>query len=264
MVIVVYNEASSPPIMLKDKSVVESPELDRIRRDFPDLSIGGGTDEAALKELEIKYRLQLQLADNAMKERELRLKEESSRAGRWTNPLTVGVLVAAVGLVGNFVNGLWANLNQGAQLESQQKLENVRLQNDLIKEAIKSPTEIARAKSLVFFANNRLIFLDDKVVQSLRKVAGNDQPVPGSTSVPYTPVAGSIIATPDTINPGGVAYLKWNSFNATKVSITPDIGPVPLQGSLTVSPKATTVYTLTIENEQGGLGSGSAAVYVRH
>jgi len=250
--------------MPTERPTAGSSEFDRIRSDFPDLSIGTTTDESALKELEIKYRLQLQLADYALKERELRLKEQSSRVGRWSNPLTVGVLVAALGFLGNVVNGFWANLNQRAQLKSQQKLESIRLQNDLIKEAIKSSTEAERAKSLVFFAKNRLISLNDEVIESLRKVAGTDLPVPGSSSVPYTPVAGSIIATPDTINPSGVAYLKWNSVNATKVSITPGIGPVPIEGSVAVSPKTTTVYTLTIANAQGGLGSGSATVYVRH
>ena len=64
-------------------------------------------DEAELRELETKYKIILQIAEQSLKDRELALKEGTARTDRWTNPLLVGILVGALGLVGNFVNGLW-------------------------------------------------------------------------------------------------------------------------------------------------------------
>src|SRR3989344_7992337 len=78
----------------------------------------------------------------------------------------------------------------------------------------------------------------------------------------YTPVAGSIVATPDTIDRGESTQLKWNSFNATHVSISPGVGNVAPSGSTSVSPTQTTTYTLTISNDDGGYGTGTATVYV--
>lgn len=73
-------------------------------------------------------------------------------------------------------------------------------------------------------------------------------------------VSGSITATHDPIRK--TATLAWNSFDATRVVITPSIGIVPLSGRITVSPKTTTTYTLTITNDTGGFGRGTAIVYV--
>jgi hypothetical protein len=75
-----------------------------------------------------------------------------------------------------------ANVNQGKQLENQRVTEKIKLQNDLINEAIKPPTEKERAKSLVFFATNRLIDLDPEVLKELIEGVGSDKPVPGSSS----------------------------------------------------------------------------------
>jgi hypothetical protein len=146
-------------------------------------------DEARLKEVEVKYGLRLQIADQALRDREVRLKENASKIDRCANPLTVGIIVGALGLVGNFINGLWANVNQGKQLENQRVTEKIKLQNDLIKEAIKPPTEEERAKSLVFFATNRLIDLDPEVLKELIARAGSDKPVPGSSSPSGVPAS---------------------------------------------------------------------------
>jgi len=75
-------------------------------------------------------------------------------------------------------------------------------------------------------------------------------------------VAGSLIATPDTIRPGEFVYLKWNSLGATQVTITPEIGSVPTEGAIAVSPNVTTTYTIAITNSEGGYGEGSATVFV--
>jgi serine/threonine protein kinase len=79
-----------------------------------------------------------------------------------------------------------------------------------------------------------------------------------------TPATGSIIASPATItHQGEVAELRWNSFGATHVVITPSIGIVPLQGRIQVAPTVTTTYTMSINNDTGdNAGRGSATVYV--
>lgn len=162
--------------------------LEEIRARFPDLAISSEMSEADLKQLETKYKLILEIADQSLKSRELSLKEGSSRRDRWANPLTVAVFVGALGLLGNFINGIWSNRNQRAQLENQNSAERVKLENDLIKEAIKPGDEKERAKSLVFFAKNGLIHLDANTLKSLETLVGTNGPViPGSSGV-STPV----------------------------------------------------------------------------
>jgi serine/threonine protein kinase len=77
------------------------------------------------------------------------------------------------------------------------------------------------------------------------------------------PLAGSVLASPDTIRRGEHTFLKWNSFDATRVIITPTIGIVPLHGSISVAPRTTTTYTMTLSNDAGGLARGTAIVYVQ-
>lgn len=62
-------------------------------------------------------------------------------------------------------------------------------------------------------------------------------------------------ATPSTIGPGGSSILSWSSTNATSCSINQGVGPVPTTGTKTVSPLATTEYTLTCT----GLGGTATA-----
>src|SRR5947209_11000079 len=56
-------------------------------------------------------------------------------------------------------------------------------------------------------------------------------------------------ATPLTIDAGQSSTLAWNVLNADTVSITPNIGNVnPSNGTVSVSPNTTTMYTLTARN----------------
>ena len=146
-------------------------DLKALADQFPDLSPEKVTTEEQLKALETKYNILLQIADQQLRDRELRLKEDARKVDRWANPLVVGIFAGALGLVGTFVNGVISNRNQHIQLE-----------NELIKEAIKPGTEQERAKSLVFFAKNGLISIADRSLDSLIKIAGSDQPVPGSST----------------------------------------------------------------------------------
>ncbi|HET6853659.1 MAG TPA: N-acetylmuramoyl-L-alanine amidase [Pyrinomonadaceae bacterium] len=163
--------------MSLNKPIEFSHDIHDITGQFPDLAPSPEMSEAALKQLEVKYNIILQIADQTLKGRELDLKERTSRTDRWANPLTVAVLVGALGLLGNFINGIWSNRNQRAQLENQNTAERIKLENDLIKEAIKPAEETGRAKSLVFFAKNGLIHLDPKTLASLEEIIGSDGPV---------------------------------------------------------------------------------------
>ncbi len=60
-------------------------------------------------------------------------------------------------------------------------------------------------------------------------------------------------ASPLSIAPGGQTTLSWATNNATTVTISPNVGAVTANGSTTVSPNATTTYTLTATNAQGSV-----------
>ncbi len=51
-------------------------------------------------------------------------------------------------------------------------------------------------------------------------------------------------ATPASIVPGGSSQLDWNVTGATDITISPDVGTVSASGSRSVTPSATTTYTL--------------------
>jgi len=71
----------------------------------------------------------------------------------------------------------------------------------------------------------------------------------------------TLSAIPETIQWGGSATLSWNAENSTTCSITPDIGSVPVNGSITVSPGETTHYTI-IASGPGGTATTSVIVTV--
>jgi hypothetical protein len=58
-------------------------------------------------------------------------------------------------------------------------------------------------------------------------------------------------ASPNSIAAGGQSTLSWTTSNATTVSIAPGIGTVSANGSTTVSPAATTTYTITATGADG-------------
>jgi hypothetical protein len=85
--------------------------------------------------------------------------------------------------------------------------------------------------------------------------------VTGSTEAAL--LSGSITATTGAIGRGEFTQLKWDSYNATEVTITPDVGKVAPAGVISISPRVTTTYTITMTNGAGGFGRTSATVYVR-
>jgi len=77
----------------------------------------------------------------------------------------------------------------------------------------------------------------------------------GCTSIfttPSEPVINSFTADPLTIIAGGSSTLSWDVSDATSVSINHEVGSsLDLISSATVSPTATTTYTLTATNDEG-------------
>lgn len=68
----------------------------------------------------------------------------------------------------------------------------------------------------------------------------------------------SISVSPAFISNGQSAVLSWNTTNASSVTIDQGIGTVASSGSRTVSPTATTVYTLTATNAAGSTARTAA------
>jgi PKD repeat protein len=65
----------------------------------------------------------------------------------------------------------------------------------------------------------------------------------------------SFSASPGNISAGQSSTLIWNTTNATSVTIDNGVGSKPVSGSATVSPGATTTYTLTATGPGGTLTS---------
>ena len=79
---------------------------------------------------------------------------------------------------------------------------------------------------------------------------------PPGTTIPvpqpvYPPVINSFNTNAPTIDIGQTATLTWTTSNTSSVSIAPDVGTVATAGSTTVSPTATTTYTLTASGNSG-------------
>jgi len=68
-----------------------------------------------------------------------------------------------------------------------------------------------------------------------------------------TPIIDSFAAAPDSIAHGETSKLTWNVSEKAEVVIVPVVGNVGQTGSKSVSPEATTIYTLTATNESGSV-----------
>jgi phospholipase C len=69
---------------------------------------------------------------------------------------------------------------------------------------------------------------------------------------PPAPPTVALTVTPSIITTGGTATLSWTSSNATSVSIDPSVGtaPLPLNGTASITPAASTSYTITATSGQ--------------
>ncbi|WP_236021880.1 OmpA family protein [Geomesophilobacter sediminis] len=73
--------------------------------------------------------------------------------------------------------------------------------------------------------------------------------------------ADKLFASPASVAKGEPVTLTWSSKNASNCQIDPGVGPVEPQGSMTVTPAASTTYTLTCSGE-GGSAKSAANVNV--
>ncbi len=82
-------------------------------------------------------------------------------------------------------------------------------------------------------------------------------PPPPPTTHHYMPNRGNLPhidnfqTSPPRIDPGNSAQIKWNVNGASSVNISPDIGPVPPSGTMTVKPDHTMIYKITASNSAG-------------
>jgi len=82
-----------------------------------------------------------------------------------------------------------------------------------------------------------------------------------TVQVVYPPPTAAFSAEPDSIAKGESAQLTWSAEYADSCAITPLIGPVECNGSRTVTPAETTLYTFTVTGP-GGSVSRTASVKV--
>ena len=80
---------------------------------------------------------------------------------------------------------------------------------------------------------------------------------PGTTLhieiLPPKPAITAFTITPASVAQGSTATLFWTTENTDTVTIEPGIGQVDPDGSITVTPDATTTYTLTAANDYGSV-----------
>ena len=88
-------------------------------------------------------------------------------------------------------------------------------------------------------------------------------PVPTPAPAPApSPVVNSFSANKSSIDAGETAILTWNTTNANSLTISPGLGTVAASGSTTVTPTATTTYTLMASGKSGSTVSATATVTV--
>jgi peptidoglycan-associated lipoprotein len=86
-------------------------------------------------------------------------------------------------------------------------------------------------------------------------------PPPPAAPPPAASPTVTLQASPASVNKGESSTLSWNSTDATKLIIAPEVGDVTAQGSTKVTPSDSTTYTITASGP-GGSASATATVTV--
>jgi hypothetical protein len=87
--------------------------------------------------------------------------------------------------------------------------------------------------------------------------------IPGLTTGPVnSPVINSFSSNKPSIDVGETAILTWTTTNASSVTISPGVGAVAVSGSTTVTPAATTTYTLVARGKSGSSVSSTVTIVV--
>jgi hypothetical protein len=71
----------------------------------------------------------------------------------------------------------------------------------------------------------------------------------------FLPVISYFNASSDSIVRGNSTTIRWETVNATHVTIQPDIGTVEPAGSKVVAPNSTITYTLVADNDEGSVST---------
>ncbi len=103
---------------------------------------------------------------------------------------------------------------------------------------------LARALAITFCSLALLVSGCGK--KPVTKSTGNYTPPPSAVKP-----SASLSADKPSINPGESVRLSWTTTDAVNVSIAPEIGAVTAQGSTSVTPGASTTYTLTASGPGG-------------
>ena len=88
-----------------------------------------------------------------------------------------------------------------------------------------------------------------------------EPPPPPPTKAEIAKPTVNFSASPSSIEKGESSTLTWSTTGATNVTIEPGIGDVSIKGNRSVSPNATTTYTLTAKGE-GGITTATEQVSV--
>ena len=83
--------------------------------------------------------------------------------------------------------------------------------------------------------------------------SGGQIPIPIPEDSWRLPSIEFFYATPSAVSLGDIAYLEWDVFGATKITIDHGVGAVYRTGSTMVFPLETTTYTITAANASGSV-----------
>jgi hypothetical protein len=81
--------------------------------------------------------------------------------------------------------------------------------------------------------------------------------------LPSGPDIVAFTASPPSVDQGAASLLSWDTTDAVSASVDPDVGAVDVDGSATVTPGATTTYTLTAVNAEGIPSTATVTVTVQ-
>jgi len=96
---------------------------------------------------------------------------------------------------------------------------------------------------------------------ALALMANGKKPIAAAQMAPSASPSVALSASPASAQAGQQVTLTWSSTNATSITLEPSVGPVTAQGSATVRPSQSTMYTVTATGP-GGSARASAQVTI--
>jgi hypothetical protein len=192
--------------------------------------------------------------DQARKDRELELRErevlvkerEVDKAKGWNSPLVLGVLVAALGLIGNLVVALFNNA-------ATQATERARAQSSVMLEAIKTGNTKEACENLVFLVRLKLIDDTSHVITNTCPEGGRGIPVLPAASVARTTNEVFIAVTDDVGHPinGATVRLQDAQGNGDTCTTREEglcrVPPLPLGDAIQISASKDGFESVTVK-----------------